>query len=134
ANAPVANPSGQPVVAAAPTQIAATGDTGQATGQLPAANYVLPKQYGEPGTGSGQMKQPSGIAVDGDGNMYVADTGNARVEKFDSTGKLVASWGGLGDGDTQFQEPVATLIDRDGILVVLDSKTGWLKKFSLDGK
>ncbi len=39
-------------------------------------------QIGSPGTGEGQLKAPIGIAVDGEGNIYVVDAGNARVEKW----------------------------------------------------
>ncbi len=49
--------------------------------------------WGAYGTGIGEFKTPSGIAVDSVGNVYVADWGNDRVQKFSSTGVGLASWG-----------------------------------------
>src|SRR4051794_32501300 len=48
-----------------------------------------------PATGDvgGEMNQPSGIAVDGAGNVYVANSGYNRIEKFDSSGNFVRAWG-----------------------------------------
>jgi len=39
-------------------------------------------QVGTRGTGPGQFELPTGIAADRDGNIYVADTGNHRIQKF----------------------------------------------------
>jgi DNA-binding beta-propeller fold protein YncE len=38
--------------------------------------------WGSYGTGNGQFSTPKGVAVDGAGNIYIADTGNSRVQKF----------------------------------------------------
>lgn len=40
-----------------------------------------------------QFNMPYGIAVDSSGNIYVADTGNYRIQKFSSDGKFLLSWG-----------------------------------------
>ena len=52
--------------------------------------------WGGPGTAPGQFhfdeRQMLGIAVDGSGNVYVSDPGNARVQKFSLDGKLMAVW------------------------------------------
>ncbi len=40
----------------------------------------------------GEMNEPIGIAVDGAGNIYVADTNNHRIQKFDPNGKPLAQW------------------------------------------
>jgi DNA-binding beta-propeller fold protein YncE len=37
---------------------------------------------------------PCGVAVDHDGNIYVADTYNHRIQKLNEHGGFVASWGG----------------------------------------
>src|SRR5439155_13270100 len=36
---------------------------------------------------------PSGVATDGNGNIYVADTGNSRIQKFDANGTFLTAWG-----------------------------------------
>jgi sugar lactone lactonase YvrE len=40
----------------------------------------------------GEMNEPIGIAVDGQGNVFVADSLNRRIQKFDNTGKFAAQW------------------------------------------
>lgn len=40
-----------------------------------------------------QFSSPIGIAVDGSGNVYVADSGNSRIQKFDSSGSFLTKWG-----------------------------------------
>jgi hypothetical protein len=46
------------------------------------------KSWGEPGDGPGQFSTPHSIAVDGDGNVYVADRGNRRIQVFDGEGNF----------------------------------------------
>ena len=45
-------------------------------------------QFGAPGSGSGQFQRPEGIAVDAVGNIYVADTGNNRLQKLTPNGQV----------------------------------------------
>jgi len=47
------------------------------------------KSWGEPGDGPGQFNVPHSIAVDRDGNVYVADRGNRRIEVFDGEGRFL---------------------------------------------
>ena len=57
------------------------------------------------GTKVGRLLNPLGLAFDPAGNIYVADTGNNRLQKFSSTGKVLAQIGGLGSGSQQFDSP-----------------------------
>src|SRR5690242_10063444 len=50
-------------------------------------NWV--KSWGEPGDGPGQFNTPHSIAVDEQGNVYVADRGNRRIQVFDGDGKFL---------------------------------------------
>lgn len=50
-------------------------------------NWV--KSWGEPGSGPGQFNVPHSIAVDAQGNVYVADRGNRRIQVFDGEGKFL---------------------------------------------
>ena len=52
--------------------------------------FVL--QWGSNGTGEGQFSGPHGIEVDADGNVYIADTGNNRVQKFTGNGVFLLQW------------------------------------------
>src|SRR5208282_2434608 len=47
------------------------------------------KSWGEPGDKTGQFNTPHSIALDAEGNVYVADRGNARIQVFDSDGKFL---------------------------------------------
>ena len=47
------------------------------------------KSFGEPGDGPGQLNTPHSIASDNQGNIYVANRGNARIEVFDGDGKYL---------------------------------------------
>ena len=47
------------------------------------------KSFGEPGSGPGQLNTPHSIATDNQGNVYVANRGNARIEVFDGDGKYL---------------------------------------------
>jgi DNA-binding beta-propeller fold protein YncE len=47
------------------------------------------KSFGEPGDGPGQLNTPHGIAADAQGNVYVANRGDSRIEVFDGEGKYL---------------------------------------------
>src|SRR6202521_3240089 len=47
------------------------------------------KSFGEPGDGPGQLDTPHGIAADAQGNVYVANRGDSRIEVFDGEGKYL---------------------------------------------
>ena len=72
-----------------------------------------PGGVGTLGSGSGQFAYPSGIAVDKGGNIYVADNGNDRIQKFDAKGKFLLGVGsgyngvpsGRGSANGQLNEP-----------------------------
>jgi tripartite motif-containing protein 71 len=86
---------------------------------------------GSSGSGPGQFAGPRGIAVDATG-VYVAETGNNRVQKLDSSGSPVASWGSAGGGDGQFYQPWGVLA-TGGSVWVTDAYNHRLQKFSQAG-
>ncbi len=53
------------------------------------------KQWGEAGTQPGQFALPHSIVADSRGRLYVADRENARIQVFDTSGKLLAVWTNL---------------------------------------
>jgi tripartite motif-containing protein 71 len=48
--------------------------------------------------GGGASCGPDGVAVDSSGNVYVADSGNNRIQKFTSDGTFITKWGSQGSG------------------------------------
>src|SRR5437868_12773438 len=58
------------------------------------------------------FRSPQGVAVDAADNVYVADTNNNRIQKFNSTGTFLTKWGSNGTGDGQFNGPQGELADR----------------------
>jgi hypothetical protein len=69
----------------------------------------------------GQMAGPLGIATDDQGNIYVDDIINCRVQKFAPDGKLLGTFGSLGDHPGTFTRPKHIAIDHDGIIYVVDA-------------
>jgi len=72
---------------------------------------------------------PRGLAVDKDGNFYVTDTGNKRVQKFTADGEFVKSWGGGGLTAGNFDEPVGISLDSLGNIYVADTWNHRVQKF-----
>jgi hypothetical protein len=64
---------------------------------------------------------PSDIVVDNEGNVYVLDSGNHRIQKFDPEGHFLASFGRQGQGPGEFQYPQSIDIDAQGNIYVADS-------------
>ncbi|MEQ1730439.1 MAG: 6-bladed beta-propeller, partial [Vicinamibacterales bacterium] len=54
------------------------------------------KQWGSTGAGNGQFAGLKAIAVDANGNVYVADAGNKRIQVFDGDGNFKSQFSGIG--------------------------------------
>jgi len=78
---------------------------------------------GKPGADLGEFSYPTYVAVDAKGFVYVSDTLNSRVQKFDPDGKFVTSFGQLGTNWGEFDKPKGVAVDSFGNLYVADS--GW---------
>ncbi|MGD1838019.1 MAG: hypothetical protein ACPKPY_08180, partial [Nitrososphaeraceae archaeon] len=73
------------------------------------------------GDNIGQFIENHGIVVDSEQNVYVVDTGNVRVQKFDNNGNFITMGGSLGCQDNQFILPHDIAIDSKGFIYVTDS-------------
>lgn len=78
---------------------------------------------------AGQLRNPWGIAVDVNGDVYVSDTGNHRIEKFDREGNFITQWGGFGNGTGQFNFPYGLAVDARGSVFVVDSANTRVQQF-----
>jgi predicted membrane-bound mannosyltransferase/sugar lactone lactonase YvrE len=95
--------------------------------------------------GDGTFNEPWGIAVAPDGSVYVTDTWNHRIEKFDKGGRYITAWGTFGQGDTptSFYGPRGLAVDSKGRVyvtdtgnkrvVVFDANGGYLTQFGSAG-
>jgi uncharacterized protein (TIGR03663 family) len=86
-------------------------------------------QQGDPQGEPGKFWGPRDLAIDADGNVYVTDTGNKRVQKFSPTGEFLQAWGGGGIIPGAFEEPVGIDIDREGNIYVADTWNQRVQKF-----
>jgi uncharacterized protein (TIGR03663 family) len=66
--------------------------------------------------------------------VYVADTGNKRILRYDRQGKKVSEFGGAGSGPSQFVEPVGLAADGSGNIYVADTGNHRVQVFDADGK
>jgi len=97
-------------------------------------NYVLDTTWGEYGSASSQFNYPRAIALGRYGRIYVADTGNHRIQKFGQTGNYVTQWGSLGSGNGQLNSPWGVCGDpNSGYIYVADTYNHRVQKFSNTG-
>ena len=123
---------------------------GPALAGEPAPAFV--KEWGSQGSGPGQFIQPIGIACTSSGDVYVADTGNERVQRFTSEGVFVQEWGERcavsgeppctldpdGDGplevgDGLFAEPAGLVWAPNGNLLVGEFQNFRVQEFTPEG-
>ncbi len=104
-----------------------------------ADTFTLLRKIGTPNTKHassepGDFAKPTGVAVDAEGNLYVADMLNARIEIFDADGNFIRTFGKRGDGPGYFEMPKSVAIDCDGHIWVTDSMQNRVQIYSSDGR
>src|SRR5512143_3548753 len=71
-------------------------------------------QWGAFGNGNGQFYYPYGVAIGANGNVYVSDQANHRIQRFTAGGTYMSQWGSYGYGDGQFRSPSGMAADAGG--------------------
>ena len=104
-----------------------------------ADSLKLLRKIGVPGkkhqlTDPGTFSLPTNVAVDADGNVYVSDTLNARVEIFDAEGNFISQFGKRGDGAWQLERPKGIAVDCDGHIWIVDAAQDRVKVFNREGR
>ena len=74
-------------------------------------------------------KSPYAIAVDSLGRVYVTDTYNNKIQKFDSDGTFITKWGDHGLAEGEFDVPRGIIVDNHGSLYVADYYNDRIQKF-----
>lgn len=90
--------------------------------------------WGEPGALEGQFSFPKDLAIDAEGNVYVVDSQNHRIEKFDAQGEFITAWGSFGQEPGQFSEPWGIAVDGEGNVYVADTWNHRVQRFTSDGE
>lgn len=81
----------------------------------------------------GQVRAPRGIFADAKGMIYVADTGNDRIQIFKADGSFDNMFGESGSGEGQFKQPSSVAVNSKGNIYVADTKNKMVKAFNKDG-
>lgn len=79
------------------------------------------------------LNQPRGVAVDVNGNVYVAESGASRIRKYDKNGVLVATLGTTGTGNGQMQQPTGVAVDANGNVFFADRGNKHVQRLAPDG-
>ena len=101
--------------------------------------FRLIRKLGKPGTehtstAPGEFAKPTGVAVDQDGNVFISDTWNNRIEVFDADGTFIRTFGEAGDGPGYFARPKGISIDGDGHIWVADAMQNRVQVFTPEGR
>ncbi len=120
----------------------ATNAAGSNEALSPVSAFVAPSpltelgyasEFGTEGSGDGQFKEPFDVAVGASGDIFVLDSGNDRVEKFNEAGEYLGQFGEEGSGDGQLSSPNALAVDSKGNVFVLDTIDERIEEFDEEG-
>ena len=83
----------------------------------------------------GEFNYPLGLMVDTDNKIFVVDSLNSRIQKFDSSGKFILSWGGpyASSDQGKFYHPSGIAKDNEGNIYIADTKNYRVEKFDSSG-
>ena len=91
-------------------------------------------QIGKRGKSAGEFNLPSDIVVGKQGNLYVLDSGNFRVQVFSREGEYLYTWGKAGTNLGQFGMPRSIAVDQNNHLYISDAQFGNVQVFNTLGQ
>ena len=86
------------------------------------------------GVGGVNLSNPTGVAADATGNLFVASIGTDQIVKIDAAGNLVKTWGGTGGQPGQFSGPHGVAVDSSGNVFVAEVNNTRIQKFDNNGR
>ncbi|MGH7725224.1 MAG: NHL repeat-containing protein [Candidatus Eiseniibacteriota bacterium] len=118
------------------TRSSPTDTLASPTDTLASLPFVLvpERTYGRFGVRAGELTTPEGIAIDPRGQVLVADTGNHRVVRFDSTGVTLGEFGGFGYDPGRFDRPTDLFVGGTLNIWVLDRGNARIVKYDIEGR
>jgi len=90
--------------------------------------------YGYGTKDSEMLHRPTDVAFDSDGNIYIADTGHARILVFRSSGQYLRKIGKKGFGKGELMEPVGVTVSKDGRVYIADKALNKVSVYSPAGR
>ncbi len=87
------------------------------------------------GTGAGEFDNPEAIAVDENGgDIFVTESGNARVQRLTADGQYLTQWGSRGAAPGQFNDPEGIALGPEGLVYVTDAVNQTVQVFTKEGQ
>ena len=86
------------------------------------------------GDGDGQLMLPTGMALDSEDRLYIADEETHRISVFDTKGVFLGKWGAHGSGEGQLNGPSGIAFDSEDNAYVVDQHNHRIQKFTRDGE
>jgi len=93
----------------------------------------LVRKVGSHGKNVGEFVNPRGVVLDNENHIYVVDSGNHRVQKFDINGNYLLQFGGRGKGDGQLNTPYGITTHNNKVYVA-DYSNHRIVVFQCDGQ
>ena len=95
-------------------------------------NHQLKGLFGGRGSADGQLNYPTHVCVTGDGNIFVTDALNFRIQVFSAEGKFLKKFGSAGDNPGYLARPRGVAVDSDVNIYVVDGLFDNVQMFDKD--
>lgn len=95
--------------------------------------FIHRNTFGKEGSGDGEFDCPSDVAVDGEGNLYIADSGNNRIQVFTPGSEFVRTFGKEGSGEGELKWPASVAVDANNLLYVCENGNHRVSVFTTEG-